>query len=171
MIQEMPDAEAILRPEFVEALRVYADRDVPIDLLVLEHQLEPLIRLMELVPGVRGVIDHLAKPKIASGQLEPWSERIGRLAAFPNLLCKLSGMATEAAATGWKKDDFVPYVRRIIEAFGPDRVMFGSDWPVCLLAAEYDEVVDILDTALPGSWGEGERAKLYGLNAKEFYRL
>lgn len=171
MIQEMPDANAALEPGFVEALRIYADMGVPVDLLVKSHQLEPLVRLIDLVPDLRGVIDHLAKPRIAEGELEPWRSRMSELAAHPNLFCKISGLATEADHSRWKTEDFRPYIRHALEAFGPKRVLFGSDWPVCRLAAEYDQVVDIVEKALPDGWGEEERARLYGLNAKEFYRL
>ncbi|GIO11877.1 amidohydrolase [Cohnella xylanilytica] len=171
MIQEMPDANAVLEPGFVEALRIYADMGVPVDLLVKSHQLDPLVRLIDLVPDLRGVIDHLAKPRIAAGELEPWRSRMSELAANPNLYCKISGLATEADHSRWKTEDFRPYIRHALEAFGPKRVLFGSDWPVCRLAAEYDQVVDIVEKALPDGWGEEERARLYGLNAKEFYRI
>lgn len=171
MIQEMPDANAALEPGFVEALRIYADMGVPVDLLVKSHQLDPLVRLIDLVPDLRGVIDHLAKPRIADGELEPWRSRMSELAANPNLFCKISGLATEADNSRWKTEDFRPYIRHALEAFGPKRVLFGSDWPVCRLAAEYDQIVDIVEKALPDGWDEEERARLYGLNAKEFYRL
>ncbi|WP_276357360.1 amidohydrolase family protein [Cohnella caldifontis] len=171
MIQEMPDANRILAPEFVNALRGYAEEGVPIDLLVRSSQLEPTLNLLRQVPGLRAVIDHIAKPDIRSGVFTPWSEQIRELARFPGLFCKLSGMVTEADPERWRPEDFVPYVRLAAEAFGPDRVMFGSDWPVCLMAAEYDEAMDVLLRSLPDAWGEEEKAKLFGLNAKEFYRL
>jgi L-fuconolactonase len=93
------------------------------------------------------------------------------LAGYPNLSCKLSGMVTEADHRNWKPEDFTPYIRHTLGLFGPDRVLFGSDWPVCLLAAEYDEVVDVLLRALPEEWGERERASLFGLNARNVYRI
>jgi L-fuconolactonase len=171
MIQEMPDASAVLEPDFVKALNRFAERDVPVDLLVRSHQLEPLIKLVERTPGLRGVVDHIAKPRIAEGIMEPWRTQMAQLAAHPNLYCKLSGMVTEADHAGWKPDDFTAYIRHVLELFGPERVMFGSDWPVCLLAADYDQVVDVLERALPQSWAERERAQLFGLNAKRFYKL
>jgi len=171
MIQDMPDAGIILSASYIEALRGYANRGVPIDLLVRSDQLEPVIELVKQVPGLHGVIDHIAKPRIAEGQMEPWASQIRELASQPNLYCKLSGMVTEADHAGWKADQFVPYIRHVLECFGPDRVLFGSDWPVCLLAASYEEVVDILERALPDSWGEAEKEKLFGGNAKAFYRL
>ncbi|ASA23494.1 amidohydrolase family protein [Paenibacillus donghaensis] len=171
MIQDMPDAARILEPAFVEALRGYAAEGVPVDLLLTSQQMGPVLELFRQVPDLRGVIDHLAKPPIHSGELEPWSHYLADMSAFPRICCKLSGMVTEADPNGWKKDDFVSYIRRVLELFGPHRVMFGSDWPVCLLAADYDEVMDLLLHALPESWGERERERLFGENAKEFYKL
>ena len=171
MIQEMPDARAALAPAFVAALREYAEQDVPVDLLVRSHQLETLAELADRVPGLRGVVDHIGKPPIAEGAMEPWRTHMARLAAHPNLRCKLSGMVTEADHAAWTAEQLVPYVREIARLFGPERVLYGSDWPVCLLAATYDEQLDALERALPDDWGEAERARLFGLNAKEFYKL
>ncbi|MCV4232860.1 amidohydrolase family protein [Virgibacillus sp. LDC1] len=171
MIQDMPDANVILEPSFVQALNEYVKDDVPIDLLVRSHQLEPLLKLIQQVPGIRGVIDHLGKPPIRSGQIEPWESFMKQIARFPRIYCKLSGMVTEAEHRRWSQEDFNAYVHKVTAMFGPDRVMFGSDWPVCLLSAEYDQVVDVLAEALPKPWGEREHARLFGLNAKAFYKL
>ncbi|WP_171693633.1 amidohydrolase family protein [Paenibacillus germinis] len=171
MIQEMPDASAILEPHFVEAFRYFAEKDVPVDLLVVSHQLEPVVQLLKLVPGLRAVIDHMAKPRIADGVIEPWKSQMTAIAKHPNIYCKLSGMVTEANHTEWKREDFSTYIQHVLEVFGTERVLFGSDWPVCLLAAEYDDVVDVLTQALPGNWSEADKARLFGLNAKEFYKL
>ncbi|MBB6674930.1 amidohydrolase family protein [Cohnella nanjingensis] len=170
MIQEMPDALGVLDPAFVDALRHYAALDVPVDLLLKSDQLASVAELLDLVPGLRGVIDHLAKPRIAAGEMEPWLGYMRRIAGHPNISCKLSGMVTEAEHGNWRPEQLTPYVRAVAELFGPDRVLFGSDWPVCLLAANYDETVSALEQALPEAWGDAERAKLYGLNAKEFYK-
>ncbi len=175
MIQAMPDANVILEPHFVEALKYFAEQDVPVDLLVLSPQLDALIRLLEQVPNLRGVIDHIAKPRIADGLLEPWRTQISTLAAsHPRLYCKLSGMVTEADHEGWKPGDFSIYIEHVLKAFGWDRVMYGSDWPVCLLAASYDQVVELLldqSGLADGVGNEEKRAKLFGGNAKEFYKL
>lgn len=171
MIQDMPDAGVILASSYVEALRTYAEQSAAVDLLVKSDQLEPLLELVKQVPGMHGVIDHIAKPRIAEGLMDPWASQIEQLALYPNLYCKLSGMVTEADHEHWKAEQLVPYVRHVLACFGPDRVMFGSDWPVCLLAAGYDEVVEVLERALPDTWGDAEREKLFGLNAKTFYRL
>lgn len=170
-IQDMRDPAAILRPECVEALQGYAAQGVPIDLLVTSGQLGVLAELIRRVPGLHGVIDHLAKPRIAEGLWEPWADYMRELAEYPDLYCKVSGMVTEADHDDWRPEQLAPYIRHVLDLFGVDRVMFGSDWPVCLLAASYDEVIGALESGLPAEWGEAERAKLFGLNAKKFYRL
>ncbi|CAG7626298.1 hypothetical protein PAESOLCIP111_02815 [Paenibacillus solanacearum] len=171
MIQELERAEDVLEPAFVEALRYAAAEDVPVDLLLRSGQLPAVLQLLEQVPGLRGVIDHLAKPEIASGQWDPWSPQMVQAASHKNIYCKLSGMVTEADARSWKPEQFVRYVRHIVQAFGPDRVMFGSDWPVCLLAASYDQVVDVFAQALPEELSEADKANIYGGNALRFYKL
>lgn len=171
MIQEMPDASVILEPHFVDALRYFAEKEVPVDLLVVSNQLEPVVQLLELVPGLRAVIDHIAKPRIADGVMEPWKSQMAAIARHPNIYCKLSGMVTEANHKEWKPEDFTAYIRHALDMFGTERVIFGSDWPVCLLTADYGEVVDVLTHSLPQDWSELDKARLFGLNAREFYKL
>jgi L-fuconolactonase len=119
---------------------------------------------------MRFVVDHIAKPLIAAGEMEPWSARLQELAKRPNVYCKLSGMVTEANWTGWKPDDLKPYVDRVLEFFGEDRVMFGSDWPVCLLASDYETVKGTLESLLGNPEGE-TCAKIFGGNATGFYEI
>lgn len=171
MIQDMPDSSEILEPAFIEALNMYIQEEVPIDLLVRSHQLEHLLKLIQQVPDMRGVVDHLGKPPIRSGEMEPWESFMKEIARYPGIYCKLSGMVTEAEHRRWNQEDFTDYVHKAIALFGSERVMFGSDWPVCLLSAEYSQVVHVLEGALPKTWGEQERARLFGLNAVEFYKL
>ncbi|MFF3924660.1 amidohydrolase family protein [Paenibacillus lactis] len=171
MIQDMPDSSVILEPGFIEALNIYIKEEVPIDLLVRSHQLEHLLKLIQQVPDMRGVVDHLGKPPIRSGEIEPWESFMKQIARFAGIYCKLSGMVTEAEHRRWNQEDFTDYVHKAIALFGSERVMFGSDWPVCLLSAEYNQVVHVLEAALPKTWGEQELARLFGLNAIEFYRL
>lgn len=172
MIQDMPDASRILEPGFVKALQGYASEEVPVDLLMFSGQLETVLELLRQVPDLRGVIDHIGKPDICKGEAtESWVHTMKKIAQFPGIYCKLSGMVTEADHEHWKSEDFVPYIRKVLTWFGPRRVMFGSDWPVCLLAADYDQVMDVLINALPPSWGDYERSRLFGENAKEFYKL
>ncbi|GIO60366.1 amidohydrolase family protein [Paenibacillus cineris] len=171
MIQDMEDADAILEPSYAASIKHYASLGVPVDLLVRSDQLDTLVRLIEQIPDLHAVIDHLAKPRIAAGEMEPWAGYMKRLASYPNLYCKLSGMVTEADHDGWKPDQLMPYVRHVLDCFGADRVMFGSDWPVCLMASSYDGVVDALMKTLPPTWGADESLKLFGGNAAAFYRL
>jgi len=116
------------------------------------------------------VLDHIAKPRIADAVLEPWSSQIRELALAPNLMCKLSGMVTEANWLDWTPSDLAPYIETALEAFGPQRLMFGSDWPVCRLAAEYPQVKGLIEPFL-ATLSETERAAIEGDNARDFYRL
>lgn len=171
MIQDMSDASRVLEREFVEALQEYARMDIPVDLLVKSNQLEVLGELLDAVPDLRGVIDHIGKPCIAEQVFEPWATQIERLSRHPNVYCKISGMVTEADHLAWEPEHLKPYIEHVLQMFGVERVMFGTDWPVCLLAASYDEVVEALEQAIPETWGEQERAKLFGENARRFYKL
>ncbi|MGG6310660.1 amidohydrolase family protein [Paenibacillus macerans] len=171
MIQDMGDPNTVLSSAYLEALSYFAEQDVPVDLLVLANQLPQLVQLLERVPQLRGVVDHLAKPPIASGVMEPWRSHMAEIAQYPNIYCKLSGMVTEADRKGWEKEDFTAYVQETLDLFGPERVMFGSDWPVCLLAATYDEVVDICRQALQDRLSPEEFEAVFGGNAAKFYKL
>ncbi|WP_110933900.1 amidohydrolase family protein [Paenibacillus bouchesdurhonensis] len=171
MIQDMPDSSRILERDFVQALQGYASEDVPIDLLVVSGQLEHTLELIRQVPNLRGVIDHMAKPPVKTGETEPWFTYMEEIAQFPGMYCKLSGMVTEGDHQHWKPEDFKPYMERIIRLFGSARVMFGSDWPVCLLAGEYSEVIELLLSTLPETWGEAELSRVFGRNAVDFYKL
>lgn len=141
-VQGEPDPEWLLRPAVGRSLDVLAAAGLVYDLVVLPHQLTACVRAAADHPGLTFVLDHLGKPPIASGALEPWRTHVRALAALPNTVCKLSGLVTEADPAHWTVDDLRPYADTVLEAFGPDRVMFGSDWPVCTLAATYREVLD-----------------------------
>ncbi|MCZ8511960.1 amidohydrolase family protein [Paenibacillus filicis] len=171
MIQEMPDAREALQPAIVEALRFLASEDLPVDLLMRSHQLPETLELLKAIPGLRGVIDHIAKPDIAHDQWEPWRTQMEEIASQGNIYCKLSGMVTEADPQRLEPDVFARYVRHIASVFGTERIMFGSDWPVCLLAAGYDEVVRIVEETLPEVSDPAVRANIFGLNAARFYKL
>jgi L-fuconolactonase len=171
MIQGMEDADEVLRPPVVEALRYFAGEGFPVDLLMRSNQLPSVLKLLEAVPNLHGVIDHIAKPQIAEGQWEPWASQMEEIAAYPSIYCKLSGMVTEADHRQWKPEHFTRYIQHIIRIFGKERVMFGSDWPVCLLAASYDQVIEVLEQALPESWSSRDKEALFGGNAMRFYRL
>lgn len=171
MIQDMPDASDILTPEFTKALQYFEQEQVPVDILITYKQLDSFVKLMEQVPNLYGVIDHIAKPDIQDEMNVTWVQHMKELASYPHMYCKLSGMVTEADHDNWQVSDFTSYIQTIIHLFGVDRVMFGSDWPVCLMAATYDEVLNIVESALPDNWGKTEREKLFGRNARQFYKL
>jgi L-fuconolactonase len=166
-VQSEPDPGWLRRSEVLRGLRAVADAGLVYDLIVRPHQLEAATDAAAAVPGMTFVLDHGGKPPIASGVLEPWARALRALAARPNVVCKLSGLVTEAAA-GTTASGFAPYVDVILNAFGPDRVMFGSDWPVCLLATGYAEVVD-LASALVADLGKAERTAVFATTATRVY--
>ncbi|MBM7564116.1 amidohydrolase family protein [Paenibacillus sacheonensis] len=172
MIQEMKDAAEVLEPESLEALRYLAEIGLPVDLLMHSKQLPETIQLLKQIPNLHAVIDHIGKPQIGLGVFEPWASQIKALAAsHPGLYCKLSGMLTEADHESWEPEQFTAYVRHVVECFGTERVMFGSDWPVCLLAGSYMDVRAVLETALPEGLSEQQLSAIYGGNAAAFYKL
>jgi L-fuconolactonase len=169
-VQSEPDPHWLLRPDVLAGLGAVADAGLVYDLVVLPHQLPACVRAAALLPGLTFVLDHLGKPPIASGALQPWTEGVRALAALPNTVCKLSGMVTEAAWDSWTVADLAPYTQTVLDAFGPDRVMFGSDWPVCTLAAPYSAVVGAaqqLTAQLSGT----ERAEVFAGTATRVYGL
>ncbi|RKP52902.1 amidohydrolase [Cohnella endophytica] len=170
MLQDIEEPDYVLQPQIVKGLRLLADRDFPVDLLVKEHQLPSIAKLVKLVPHLRGVINHIGKPNIALKALDPWTKWIDEIAANPNIYCKLSGMVTEADHRQWTPSDIEPYILHALKAFGTKRLIYGSDWPVCLLAASYSQVVDVAERALPNSTA-AEREDFYGNNALRFYKL
>lgn len=171
MLQDLPEDDWILRPSVLNNLAYAAEQNIAFDVLVYPRHLPSVAQMLDQVPNLRAVINHIAKPRIDFGELEPWSTWMTTIAQHPNVYCKLSGMVTEANPTAWTTSDFVPFIRHVVAAFGPDRLMFGSDWPVCLLAASYHEVVRLLEESLPDSFGEAERVKVFGENAARFYQI
>jgi L-fuconolactonase len=140
------------------------------DLLVYHHQLAEALAFVKKVPDTKIVIDHLAKPSIVTKDLKQWEMHMGALAEFPNVFCKVSGMVTEAKWSRWEYRDFVPYLDVAVNAFGVHRLMYGSDWPVCLVAASYDEQFSIVQKYF-ASFREPEKKHILGENAKRFYNL
>lgn len=170
IVHDEPDVDWLLRPAVVEGLRELARRGIPYDLLLKTPHLPVAIELMERVPDLRCVIDHIAKPYIARGEVEPWLSGMTQLAAIPSMHVKLSGMITEASVPGWKSADLAPYVQHVLQLFGPQRCMFGSDWPVCLLAGSWKEVLAAFTQAV-GPMPVAERSELLGDTAARFYGL
>ena len=170
IVQDEPDDRFLLREDFQRGLALLPRFGLAYDILVYPRQLEAVVALVARFDEHRFVLDHLAKPPVASGELEPWASYMRQLGRFENLYCKLSGMVTEAVWGAWKKEDFTPYLDVVVEAFGTERLLVGSDWPVCTLAADYDGVIDIVDsyTAL---LDREKREAIFGGNAAEVYRL
>jgi L-fuconolactonase len=168
-VESEPDPEWLLRADVRRGLRAVAAAGLRYDLLVVPHQLPAAVRLARGLPELPLVLDHGAKPPIAGGGWEPWSSDLAALAACEHVHCKLSGLVTEASWDGWR-DQVGPYAARLLEAFGPDRLMFGSDWPVCTVAASYAEVLELAQAAIAGL-SEGERAAVLGGTARRFYGI
>jgi len=170
LLQAEPDDAFALRPDFVRGVRALADYDFSFDICIFHRQLPAVIELVRRCPEVRFILDHLGKPDIKAGLRDPWQAHIRALAALPNVVCKISGMVTEADHARWTVDDLRPYFETVYDAFGPDRVMFGGDWPVVLLASSYKRWVETVD-ALTQGLSEDDRRKLWAENAKRVYRL
>lgn len=171
MLQDLPDDRWILRPQVISALEYVAETDVPFEFLTYPRHLPFMLEVLQSIPHLRAAIDHISKPEIRVGRLEPWKYWISHLARYSNLFCKLSGMITEADHQHWSIDDLRPYVEHVIDCFGTDRVMFGSDWPVCLQAGSYDQVIGALEEILSARCSEELERKVFGDNAVSFYKL
>ncbi len=168
--QDEPDENFIVREDVLRGLAVLEKHGVPFDLLFYVQHLRHVPALARRLPNLSMVLDHLAKPKIEDRLIDEWRRDLQAAARYPNVFCKLSGLVTEADWRTWKAADLRPYVQTALDCFGPERCMFGSDWPVCLLAAPYAEVVGALEEAL-GPIGDAEREKIFGGTAARFYGL
>ena len=160
----------LLDPAFQNGIGKLGNLNLTYDLLIYSHQIEAAIKLVSQFPNQKFVLDHLAKPNIKNGKIDPWKNQIQRLAQFSNVSCKISGMVTEADHSQWKPSDFIPYLDIVFEAFGENRILFGSDWPVCLLAASYKEVYHLI-TDYTANFSLEQRDKLFGANAERFYNI
>jgi L-fuconolactonase len=170
LIQSEPDPDFCIRPDFVAGVRLLAEYDFSFDICVYHHQLGAAVELAKRCGQVRFVLDHVGKPDIRTGSLDPWREHIRAMAELPNVWCKLSGMATEADHQAWTREDLRPYIDHVVECFGFDRLMFGGDWPVSTLATDYPRWVDTVLWATD-SCSESERRQLFRDTAAGFYRL
>jgi L-fuconolactonase len=169
-VHDEPDPAFLTRPEAIRGLEAVAQAGLTFDLLVRTRELSAAVAAVRAVPGCHFVLDHLAKPPLASGQLADWAKALAPLAAAPNVVCKVSGLVTEASWNTWTPIDLAPALEVATELFGTDRLLFGSDWPVCLLAASYDEVVGTVEGLTEG-WTSEERRKLFRDNAISTYNL
>jgi L-fuconolactonase len=170
LVQDEPDPQWLDRPDVRGGLRVLGELGLVYDLLVRPAQLPAAIRVARGLPGVSFVLDHGGKPDIARGGREPWGRLVAELATQPNVACKLSGLVTEAGPQ-WSAARIGPYASRLIDSFGPDRLMFGSDWPVCTLAASYGEVLDLALALLAGRLDPVDVDAVLAGNAARIYRL
>ena len=171
MLQDLADDAFILRPRVLENLARVAESGLAFDVLGFTRHLGHARDALRQVPGLRAVIDHGAKPEIAARRLDPWRERVAAVAALPGIHCKLSGLVTEADPSAWRLEDLRPYVDHLVACFGPRRLMWGSDWPVCTLAASYGEVANAARALLAAHLGPAETDLVFGANAARFYRL
>jgi L-fuconolactonase len=160
----------MLQDSFLKGIRQLKDFNLTYDILIYPHQLEESIVLVEKNPDQLFVLDHLAKPYIKEQKIKEWASHIKKLAEHKNVYCKLSGIITEADWNHWQAKDFDNFLSEALEAFGPDRLMFGSDWPVCLLAGSYQHVVKIIELFLK-ELKSIDQNKIMGENASNFYKL
>ena len=162
--------EFMLQPAFVQGVQTIGKHGYTYDILIFPNQLPNAVKLVQQCGDQPFVLDHLAKPYIKAGKIDQWKSDLTRLAAQENVLCKLSGMITEADWKTWTYAQLVPYLDVAFEAFGTKRLMFGSDWPVCLVAGEYQKVWQILERYL-ADFSDHEKDQVFGLNAAKFYQL
>ena len=168
--QDEPDDHFLVRPDFVRGLALLQQYGFTYDILIYPEQLPAAVELVAHFPEQKFAIDHIAKPDIKARSRAGWAVMIQNIAAKPNVYCKLSGLVTEADWKNWKKEDFWPYLDVVFGAFGPKRLMFGSDWPVCLLAASYQQVLEIVEDYVQDCAAD-IKEKIFGGNASDFYQL
>ena len=170
IVHDEADDRFMLGGNFLRGLAKLTACDLRYDLLLFPRHLPIAIEVVKRFPEQPFVLDHIAKPFIKDGLLEPWERDIRQLAACDNVWCKVSGMVTEAAWGGWAQADYMPYLDVVFDCFGVDRLMFGSDWPVCTLSGSYRQVVGIVETYI-GALSPDEQTKIMGAVASEFYQL
>ncbi len=170
VLQGEADERYMLRPDFNRGVAALTGRGLAYDILVLEKQLPQTLQFVDRHPSQVFVVDHIGKPRIAAGELSPWQSRMVELAHRPNIYCKLSGMPSEADRQTWTPDKLRPYFDTVLSAFGPKRLMFGSDWPVCLVAVEYERWHSIVEEWV-AELSADEQARILGDTAVEAYRL
>lgn len=171
MLQDLPEDDYIVKPTIIESLKRVAEQGLAFDFLTYTRHLPSVLQALEKAPNLRAVIDHISKPEIKAQKTEPWKSLIREVAQHKNVYCKLSGMITEADFNNWTPDHLRPYVEHVVECFGLDRVMFGSDWPVCLLAGTYDRVIEALYTILAPILDAASETAVFGSNAARFYGI
>jgi L-fuconolactonase len=170
LVESEPADDWLIQESVRKGLDELSSRGLSYDLLVHTRHLKHARAVVDRCPQLQFVIDHLAKPPIARNEIDEWARQMKPMAAAGNVWCKLSGLVTEANWNSWRIEDFIPYVDKAFELFGPQRLMFGSDWPVCLLAASYEQVLETFQTLL-SDLSEEERDRVFSKNASQFYRI
>jgi L-fuconolactonase len=170
IVQSEPDPAFCLGSDFVRGVQILGELGLHFEICISQTQLESAVELVRMCPGTRFILDHVGKPDIRAGRLSPWREQIAAMADLPNVVCKVSGMVTEADHGRWTIDDLRPFAETVFERFGFDRVLFGSDWPVATLASSYTRWVETLE-ALAAARSDDEKDRLFNRNALAFYRL
>ncbi len=170
IVQDEPDDDFLLRDDFRRGIACLADFGLTYDVLIYPRQLPAAIKLVADFPNQPFVLDHIAKPPIAEGRLEPWGSHLRELARLPNIHCKLSGMVTEARWKQWQPADFRPHLDVVSESFGPARLMIGSDWPVCMLSADYESAMRIVLDYI-AQLAPADQSGILGQNCANVYRL
>jgi L-fuconolactonase len=171
MLQDLSDDAWITRQKVIQNLTYLAHRKTVFEFLTYTRHLPFVLEVLAQVPGLHAIVDHVSKPEIRAKKLEPWKDLISQVAHHENVFCKLSGMVTEADHHAWTPDHLRPYIERVLDCFGEDRVVFGSDWPVCLLAASYAEVINALRTVVADHLSPDGLTKLFSGNGRRFYGL
>lgn len=156
--------------KFINGVRELRDTRFTYDLLIYHHQLDDVLYFLNEISDLRIVVDHIAKPSIRTGEKTHWELKMAAVASFPNVCCKISGMVTEADWKSWTKEQIYPFLDEIFESFGTSRIMYGSDWPVCLLAASYEQQLEVV-TSYIAALSESEQQRIMGGTAEEFYNL
>ncbi len=169
-LQTEADRAFMIRPAFMNGISMLEKFNFTYDILIFADQLKYIPEFVAAFPNQKFVIDHIAKPEIKDRRIAEWRNEITEIAGHENVYCKISGMVTEANWKTWRKENFHPYLDTIIEAFGPRRIMYGSDWPVCLVAASYEQVLNIVQEYF-SSFSQTEQELFFGTNAIEFYNL
>ena len=170
IVEAEPDVDFLIHPTFQRGLKALTDRNYTYDLLIHPRHYASTLRCVADNPQQQFMLDHMAKPAIAIKEFDQWASFITELSAFPNVYCKISGLVTEAHWDEWSVKDFEKYIQHVIVSFGKKRICFGSDWPVSLLAAEYEDVLTVAGAYLQG-FTDSEKADFWGMNAVRFYGI
>ena len=170
ILQGEKDRAFMLQPEFTRGIKALQQFNFAYDILIFPDQLQYTKKFAAMFPQQRFVIDHLGKPPVKEKKIGEWKKDIEAIAEYQNVSCKISGLVTEADSRNWNKNDLMPYIDVVVNAFGTDRIMFGSDWPVCLLAGSYEKILDIVKDYF-SSFSKEDQDKFFGGNAINFYNL